>query len=311
MSLSRTHTLRLAVVLEDCSDKLDILGHTLQIKSVRGSAAPKEITRLTKLKRDCQLISQHISELCSELEEMQTFTSLQQVLEQEKQKKEAGSVRRGERKMLNQRKEDFLSKQEELQQKTEKLKEVHQLAKDLKLQLIEKSSKIANQKTTLVKTFEMQLQQTQKETSHTEKLLEDKVKLLQKQHQEEIRVHVESEIFLQNQNKEFQQKLQQWQEYRSQMQKEKEQQLYKVQCKRRIHLDRLMEKKRLFGEMEQVVVEDRDKLEKLQLQQAETRAAIKLQAWWRGCKVRHGLSFRKPEQNKKGKKKEEKRKKKK
>ncbi|KAM6995608.1 dynein regulatory complex protein 9-like [Tautogolabrus adspersus] len=242
---------------------------------------------------------------------MQTFTSLQQVVEEEKQKKMAGSMRGGEGKMLKQRKEHLTSKQQEFQQKTEKLKEVYQLAKDLKLQLIEKSSNIANHKTILVKSIEMQLQQTQKETSQTEKLLEDKLKLLQKQRQEEIRVHEESEIFLQNQNKEFQQKLQQWQEYTKQMQKEKEQQLYNVQCKRTIHLDRLMEKKRWFREMEQVVVEDREKLEKLQLQQAEARAAITLQAWWRGCRVRHGLSFRKPEQDKKGKKKEEKRRKKK
>lgn len=45
MSLSRVQSVRLAAVLEDCSNQLDILGHTLslQIDREQGSAAAKVI----------------------------------------------------------------------------------------------------------------------------------------------------------------------------------------------------------------------------------------------------------------------------
>ncbi|XP_044064010.1 dynein regulatory complex protein 9 isoform X2 [Siniperca chuatsi] len=292
MSLSRIQSLRLAAALEDCSDQLDILGHTLtvQISRERDTAAAQEKARLTKLRRDCQYISQQVFKLHLELEEKQSFSSLQQAVEEAGQKKKAENMRREAKRELAQRRQTVQRQQEEHQRKTEKLKDMYWLAKGLKHQLNEESSKIATKK----------------------KIVEKNTKLLQKQLKEETRVHEKSKTFLQNQHKELQQQLQQWQQRTKQMLQEKEQQLNSVRCKRTVNLDRLVEMRRKFKEMEQVVMEDREEQEKLCQQQAEARAATKLQAWWRGCMVRRGLgSFKKAEVVKKGKKKKEGKKKKK
>ncbi|XP_070768799.1 dynein regulatory complex protein 9 [Enoplosus armatus] len=317
MSLSRIQSLRLAAVLEDCSDQLDIVGHTLTVKinrerGSRSSAAAREKARLTKLRRDCQYISQKISTLHLELQEKQSFSSLQQAVEEEGQKKrKAENMREAERE-LEQRKQTVQRQQEELQQKMETLEDMFRLAKDLEHQLNEQSSKIANEKKTAEKTAELKLQQIQREAGQTEKLLEVGPALLQKQLKQETRVHEESKKFLQNQHGELQEQLQQWQQRTTQMLQEKKQQLNNVCCKRTVKLDRLTEMRRKFREMEQVVMEDREEQEILRQQQAEARAATKLQAWWRGCMVRRGLgSFKKAEEVKKGKKKKEVKKKKK
>ncbi|XP_041668144.1 dynein regulatory complex protein 9 [Cheilinus undulatus] len=301
MSLSLTQSLRLSSGLQDCSDQLDIVGQTQQISSDRGSAAIQETGRQTMLKRDCQFISLHISKLCTELEEKNKFISLQQLVEEDEK---AESIRREEKNIIQQEKVHLRREKEESQHKAEELKDVCQLAKDLGRQLYEKSIKVARKKAVVAKSTEVQLQQTQKETIQTEQQLEEQLELLQKQIQRKIKIHEEFEAFLQNQNKELKQKLQQWQESENHAKREKEQQCYNVQRKRTIHLDKLMEKKRRFTEMKQVVVEDREKQEELRLQQAEARAAIKLQAWWRGCMVRHGLSGFREQEEKKGKKKE-------
>lgn len=45
MSLSRIQSLRLAAVLEDCSDQLDILGHALTVQISRErSSAPAQVS---------------------------------------------------------------------------------------------------------------------------------------------------------------------------------------------------------------------------------------------------------------------------
>ncbi|XP_032373667.1 dynein regulatory complex protein 9 isoform X1 [Etheostoma spectabile] len=313
MSLSRTQSVRVAAVLEDCCDQLDILGHTLtvQMDRERGTAAALEKARLAKLRRDCQSISQQVSKLHLELEEKQSLSSLLQVVEDEEQKKKANNTRREEKINMEKQKETLLRQKEELKLKNEKRTELHWLAKDLNRQMDEQSFKTANKNKLMEKKMEMQLQQTQRETSETEKLLQDKLELLQDKVIKERRVHEEAKKFLQNRHKELQQQLQQWQQQTTQMLHETEQQLNSVCCKRTVNLDRLMEMKRMFREMEQVVKEDREEQEKLRQQQALAASATKLQAWWRGCMVRRGLGSFKKEEVKKGKKTKEGKKKKK
>ncbi|XP_059195730.1 dynein regulatory complex protein 9 [Centropristis striata] len=314
MSLSRIQSLSLAAVLKDCSDQLDIVGYTLtvQIGREQSTAESQEKARLTKLRRDCQYISQQVSKLYLELEEKQSFSSLLQVVEEEEQRREEENKRREAMRELEQRKHTVMRLDEEIIQKNKKLKDMDQQLRDLEQQLTEQSSQIAKEKKLEEKTIERELQKTQLETMQTEKLLEDKLELVQVKLKEEKRVHEESEKFLQNRHKELQQLLQQWQQSTKQMLQEKEQQLNSVSCKRTVNLDRLTEMRRKFREMEQVVMEDREEQEKLRQQQAEVKAATKLQAWWRGCMVRRGLgSFKKAEEGKKGKKKKKEGKKKK
>lgn len=54
---------------------------------------------------------------------------------------------------------------------------MHQDAQDLENQLEEQSTNIANKKKIVEKVIELQLQQTEKESSQAEKLLEDQVEV--------------------------------------------------------------------------------------------------------------------------------------
>ncbi|XP_033959286.1 dynein regulatory complex protein 9 isoform X2 [Pseudochaenichthys georgianus] len=301
MSLSRIQSLRLAAVVEDCADQLEILGHTLtvQIRKERGDSADQEIARLTKLRRDCQSITQQVSLLHVDLEEKQCITSLVQLGEEEEQKKRDDQMRREAKKELEQRNQALRIQHEETQEKNEKLKDLSKQARDLQHKMEDLSGKMAHRKKLEEKNLELQLQQTQREGSQTGKLLEHEQELLQRQIKEETRVHEESETFLQRRNEEVQQQQEQWQQSTKQRLQEKEQRLNTESCKRTVNLDRLMEMKRMYRGMEQVVMEDRDEQEKLRQEQAKARAVTKVQAWWRGCMVRRCLGSFKKEEDKK------------
>ncbi|XP_029361212.1 dynein regulatory complex protein 9-like [Echeneis naucrates] len=308
MCLSQLQSVRLAAVLEDCSDQLAILRHTLtvQMSRERGAPAAQERARLAKLRRDCQYIWQQIFNLHLELDEKQSFRSILHLVEEVEQKKEAEKMRREAKRQLEIRQQTLRTQQDEFKEKIKQLKELNQVTNNLKQQMNEQSLQIADRQKLMEEDTELQLHLTQKKTRKTEKLLEDQRELLEKQLKVEASAHEASQKFLQNQHKELQQQLQLWQQRTKQMLQEKEQQLNNVRCKRTVNLDKLSHMRRKFREMEQVVMEDREEQEKLCIQQAEARAATKLQAWWKGCMVRRGLgSFKKTQDNKKGKKKKD------
>ncbi|XP_035020174.1 dynein regulatory complex protein 9 isoform X1 [Hippoglossus stenolepis] len=279
MSLSKMQSLRVAAVLEDCSDQLDILGHslTVQISREQGTEAAQERARLTKLRRDCQYIKQQTFKLHSELEEKQSFTSLLQVVEEEEQRKKAEKMRREGKKELEHKKLTLQRQQKELQQKMEKYEDLCRHRAGLRRQLDEESLQAANWRRIVEKDAELQLQQAQKRTSQAEKLLEEQLEgqleMLQKQQREEMRVHEESNNYQQNQHQSLQQQLQQMQQRTELMLLDKQGQLNNVCRKRTVNLDKLSEMRRRFREMEEVVMEDRLEQEKLLQQQTEARAA--------------------------------------
>ncbi|KAK1896254.1 Epidermal growth factor receptor substrate 15 like [Dissostichus eleginoides] len=174
MSLSRIQSLRLAAVVEDCADQLEILGHTLtvQIRKERGDSADQEKARLTKLRRDCQSITQQVSLLHVDLEEKQCITSLLQLGEEEEQKKRDDEMRREAKKELEKRNQALRIQHEETQEKKEKLKDLSKQARDLQHKMEDLSAKMAHRKKLEEKNLELQLQQTQREGSQAEKLLE-------------------------------------------------------------------------------------------------------------------------------------------
>ncbi|KAJ4931214.1 hypothetical protein JOQ06_025512 [Pogonophryne albipinna] len=202
MSLSRIQSLRLAAVVEDCADQLEILGHTLtvQIRKERGDSAVQEKARLTKLRRDCQSITQQVSLLHVDLEEKQCITSLVQLGEEEEPKKRDHQMRREAKKEMEQINQALRIQHEETQEKKEKLKDLSKQARDLQHKMEDLSAKMAHRKKLEEKNLELQLQQTQREGSQAEKLLEHEQELLQRQIKEETRVHEESETFLQRRN---------------------------------------------------------------------------------------------------------------
>ncbi|XP_038125510.1 dynein regulatory complex protein 9 isoform X2 [Cyprinodon tularosa] len=107
--------------------------------------------------------------------------------------------------------------------------------------------------------------------------------------EEEKRFHDKTMEFLQNQH-ELEQELHMLKEKTQQIQQENREKFNTLGCKKTLQTDRLMEMKRKFREMEQVVKEYREEQEILCQKEAEDRAAIKIQTWWRGCMVRLGLS---------------------
>ncbi|XP_031734467.1 dynein regulatory complex protein 9-like [Anarrhichthys ocellatus] len=310
MSLSRIQSLGLAAVLEDCSVQLDILGLRLAVQTDReqGPAAAQEKARLTKLRRDCQYVSQQVFKLHSELEEKQSISSLLQVVEEEEQKKKAEDMRREAVAEQKQRRQTLDRQKDKLRQKTETLEDIHRQTRLVNFQVMEQSDRMARKKKLEEASIALQLKEVQRTNSHTEEQLEEQRKKVQLQLMEERKVHEKSKTFLKNRHTELQQQLQQWRQRTTQMQQEKEQQLNSVCCKRTVNLDRLTEMRRKFKEMELVVMDDKEEQKKLRQQQAEARAATKLQAWWRGCKVRRGLGSFKKADDKKGKKKNKKKK---
>ncbi|TKS81651.1 IQ domain-containing protein G [Collichthys lucidus] len=279
-------SLRLAAALEVCPDQLDILGHVQTVQISREQEPAVEKTKPIRLRRDCHYVSQQVSELHLEMEAEQSFSSLQQVVEEKEQKKKAEHMR-------------SLPPQER-----------RILVKKLKHQEGHLSLKIDNEM--VEKHLELELQLTQKEVSQTEKLQEERQELQHKQlGEEEINVYEGSKKFLQNQHEKLQKQLQEWQQHSNQTVQEKELQLNSLYRLKTVNLDRLKDMRRKSRAMEQVVEEDRVEQEVLRQQQAEVRAATKLQAWWRGCMIRRGLGSFKKEEDKKGKKKKKEGKKKK
>ncbi|KAK9513295.1 hypothetical protein VZT92_026839 [Zoarces viviparus] len=302
MPLSRSQSLGLAAVLEDCSVQLDILGLRLAVQTDReqGPAAAQEKARLTKLRRDCQYVSQLVFKLHSELEEKQSISSLLQVVEEEEQKMKAEDMQREAEAEQKQRLQTLDRQKEELRQKIKTLKDIHQQTSLVNFELMELSDR---KKKLEEANIAHQLKEVQRTNSETEEQLEEQRKKMQLQLIEERKVHEKSKTFLKNRHTELQQQLQQWQQRTTQMQQEKVKQLNRVCCKRTMNLDRLTEMRRVFKEMELVVMEDKEEQEKLHQQQVEARAATKLQVWWRGCMVRRGLGSFKKVDDKKGKKK--------
>ncbi|XP_010738379.3 dynein regulatory complex protein 9 [Larimichthys crocea] len=308
--MSRLQSLRLAAALEVCPDQLDILGHIQTVQISREHEPAVEKTEPIRLRRDCQYVSQQVSELHLEMEEEQSFSSLQQVVEEKEQKKKAEHMRREAKRELEERKQTLQRQQEEFRANIHQLHERRILIKNLKYQEGHLSLKIDNEM--VEKHLELELQLTQKEVSQTEKLQEERQELQHKQlGEEEIKVCEGSKKFLQNQHEKLQKQLQEWQQHSNQTVQEKELQLNSLYRLKTVNLDRLTDMRRKSRAMEQVVEEDRVEQEVLRQQQAEIRAATKLQAWWRGCMIRRGLGSFKKEEDKKGKKKKKEGKKKK
>ncbi|XP_068614798.1 dynein regulatory complex protein 9 [Brachionichthys hirsutus] len=298
MSLSYIESVLMAAVLEDCSDQLSILGHTLT-----------ERIDCSRERADLQYISQHISKLYLELQEKQSFSSLQQTLTEEKQKQKSLITERDEKRELELKHHTLNSLHEEAQQKIEKLQDMDHLIKELKHQLNEESTKFASSERIEKSYEEMQVQEARNQSLQAEKLLSDQVELRHQQLEDTNRCQEMVMIFLHNQHEKFQQELQQWQQQAEQMPRQKQQQLNNVLCKRTVIADRLQDTKEKIRDMEQMVMEDREEQEKLRQLQVKASAATKLQAWWRGCMVRRGLGSFKKKEIKKGKKKKGKKKK--
>ncbi|XP_007550573.1 dynein regulatory complex protein 9 [Poecilia latipinna] len=293
--LSKIQSLRTVAALEDCAHQLDLLGHSLsvQISRERGSTSTQEKDRLVQLKADCQFICHHVTKLCFELEDTQSFESIPQAMEEDEAQK-AARKKREEEKMRKEREQALLIQQQEIEDKKDQIHKMYLLLNELEGER-SKLQKKKKSKTTILST------QMAKESWRKAQLM-DQLELLQKQMEEEARFHEETVKFLQTQYEEFQQRLHKWKQQTKKMQQEKQSKLDNLGCKRTLNTDKLMEMRRMFKEMERVVLEDKKEQELKRQQEEEAKAATTIQAYWRGTMVRRGLGPFKKVEEKKGKK---------
>ncbi|KAM9354809.1 dynein regulatory complex protein 9-like [Pholidichthys leucotaenia] len=292
MSLTKIQSLRVAALLEDCSLQFDIMGLGLEAQrnkvQERSAAAARERARLAKCKNDCDYLSQLMTKLRLELEQKQSFDSLLQIVEEEDQEITMRDAKEEQLETLKvqQKQEELGAKKFSLMLKKERLKRMNEMNETLE-----------------ERSHNLELKKISMQNADADKQLEDQLEFMKKQIKEEKRAHEESTNFLKNQHKELLEEVQSWEQHLERLLQEKRMELESMCQKKAQNLERLNEMRRKFAQMELVVKDDREEQERLRQQEAEIRAATKLQAWWRGCMFRKGLGhFKKGGEVKKGKK---------
>ncbi|XP_018604362.1 dynein regulatory complex protein 9 isoform X2 [Scleropages formosus] len=324
----REQQLRLSTVLMDCVEQLTALGR-IMLHSGRACPAagpPSEIVtvdvgemqvqvkvlcpaegegakpkdcppspeKLVKVQRDRQFVAQVISDVAEELRESGTFHTLLETVGRERKKaahlqdlirreeEGRGKMKALQRQLLDIRKEKAL----ELQKREE-------MIAHLKDQLQQMKAKTTLEKKYVKNSSELMVYQGQKFNAHKEKQLEDDIKHLQEKIKEEKRVHKEMEGFLKEHQTQLVQKLEMWMERYDTETDIKQKELNSLKTNKANNLAYFQELCKTYQESEQVVITDRlEKEEQRRLQEKEERerkAAVKIQAWWRGTCVRQGL----------------------
>ncbi|CAL1610531.1 unnamed protein product [Knipowitschia caucasica] len=301
MNLSQS--VRVAAVLEDWQHQLLLLAFSFAEDLNTNPHSPQDKVTLSKLAQDCHNIAELVGTFCVELQENQTFYSVLKTIEDVKQVEQM-TDEHTQSETLSDYKENLTVRYakvvEELENKCsifQKLQEEHSILSAQREEQEKQNQTIKNEK-------KDKLQMLQKEASDEEKMLEKQIKLVKEQIEKERRSHDISMRFLQNQQEEMKQQKEMWKERIQIMRQDKAKELNDVRCKITLNLDRLMEMKRKFRVMEQVVKEDKEEQEKLRKELELITAATKIQAFWRGCMVRKGLGIYKTEEDKKGKKKD-------
>ncbi|XP_064794135.1 dynein regulatory complex protein 9 isoform X2 [Oncorhynchus masou masou] len=323
--LSGVELLRLCTVLQDCAAQLSVLGHIMPDTYRGRPEADKFVSadigqvleqqkgaeQNLKAARQFERESGRLSDATRELHRSQK--ELNRTLEENplspdnlakvQRDREEGGRRRTkalQRQLLDIRKEKTL----ELQRREE-------MTAHLKDQLQEMKAKTGLERKYVKSSAELLVYQGQKINTHSEKQLEDEIRLQQERLEEERRVHMEMETFLKEHQTSLGEKLEVWMERYERDMEDKQQELNSLRNNKANNLSQLQELAKKYRDSEQVVIEDRIEKEairrKLEKEHMERDAATKIQSWWRGTLVRRGLGpykkGKKPKEGKKGKKK--------
>uniref|UniRef100_A0A8C4YJM1 IQ motif containing G n=1 Tax=Gopherus evgoodei TaxID=1825980 RepID=A0A8C4YJM1_9SAUR len=249
---------------------------------------------LRKVQADRQDASDVIAETLQEMQTSGTFQSLLQAVQREKERKsnfhttiireEEG---RKEIKSLQKRLQD-VKKEKELE-----LQNRNEMIAYLKDQLQEMKAKTDMESRYVKKDTELQVYQTQKKCSNAESDLVNEIEKLRIKTDEEIRVHVEIENFLRQQQMKLEEKLEYWMEKYEKDTESKQQELNTLKASKANDLAALQELAKQCRLFEQAIMEDRVEKEaarrKVEQDALELKSIKKLQAWWRGTMVRHNI----------------------
>lgn len=268
---------------------------------------PLTTDNLQKVQADRAFLERVLQGTLSELSNQGSFQTLVEAVRNERDKKarlqetihkeEQGRkrVRALQRQLLEVKRE----KEVEVQQRNE-------MIAHLKDQLQEMKAKTNMEGKYMKKCADVGVSQTQKRCSVSEKEMKDEIDELKRKTDEEERVNAEIESFLRTHTERLQKMVEHWMEKYEADVDQKQKELDILKASKAKDLERLQELTRLYAEYEQVVVEDRVEKEKArrkaEQEAMELRAAIKVQAWWRGIMVRKGLGAYSKKKKKKGKK---------
>uniref|UniRef100_A0A4W5Q6J4 Dynein regulatory complex protein 9 n=1 Tax=Hucho hucho TaxID=62062 RepID=A0A4W5Q6J4_9TELE len=192
-------------------------------------------------------------------------------------------------------------------EKTLELQRREEMTAHLKDQLQEMKAKTGLERKYVKSSAELLVYQGQKINTHTEKQLEDEIRLMLR-----CICYFNTEAFI-SRCKILGEKLEVWMERYERDMEDKQQELNSLRNNKANNLSQLQELAKKYRDSEQVVIEDRMEKEalrrKLEKEHMERDAATKIQSWWRGTLVRRGLGpykkGKKPKskEGKKGKKK--------
>uniref|UniRef100_A0A8C0GAS6 IQ motif containing G n=1 Tax=Chelonoidis abingdonii TaxID=106734 RepID=A0A8C0GAS6_CHEAB len=324
---SPLEAVQICAVLEDCLDQLAILGYIMPVsyegrtdisnvgasifkillfsflgdlkranhlfsRAAKQSAVSSD--NLRKVQADRQHASDVIAETLQEMQTSGTFQSLLQAVQREEERKsnfhttiireEEG---RKEIKSLQKRLQD-VKKEKELE-----LQNRNEMIAYLKDQLQEMKAKTDMESRYVKKDTELQVYQTQKKCSNAESDLFNEIEKLRIKTDEEIRVHVEIENFLRQQQMKLEEKLEYWMEKYEKDMESKQQELNTLKASKANDLAALQELAKQCRLFEQAIMEDRVEKEaarrKVEQDALELKSVKKLQAWWRGTMVRHNI----------------------
>lgn len=277
--------------LQETSGDLKRANHLFS-RAAKQSAVSSD--NLRKVQADRQYASDVIAETLQEMQTSGTFQSLLQAVQREKERKsnfhttiireEEG---RKEIKSLQKQLQD-VKKEKELE-----LQNRNEMIAYLKDQLQEMKAKTDMESRYVKKDTELQVYQTQKKCSNAESDGFNEIEKLRIKTDEEIRVHVEIENFLRQQQMKLEEKLEYWMEKYEKDTESKQQELNTLKASKANDLAALQELAKQCRLFEQAIMEDRVEKEaarrKVEQDALELKSVKKLQAWWRGTMVRHNI----------------------
>ncbi|XP_077682284.1 dynein regulatory complex protein 9 [Eretmochelys imbricata] len=277
--------------LQETSGDLKRANHLFS-RAAKQSAVSSD--NLRKVQADRQYVSDVIADTLQEMQNSGTFQSLLQAVQREEEKKfnfyttiireEEG---RKEIKSLQKQLQD-VKKEKDLE-----LQNRNEMIAYLKDQLQEMKAKTDMESRYVKKDTELQIYQTQKKCSNAESDLLNEIEMLRIKTDEEIRVHMEIENFLRQQQMKLEEKLEYWMEKYEKDTESKQQELNTLKASKANDLAALQELAKQCRLFEQVMIEDRVEKEaarrKVEQDALELKSVKKLQAWWRGTMVRHNI----------------------
>ncbi|XP_038272929.1 dynein regulatory complex protein 9 isoform X3 [Dermochelys coriacea] len=255
--------------LQETSGELKRANHLFS-RAAKQSAVSSD--NLRKVQADRQYVSDVIADTLQEMQTSGTFQSLLQAVQREQEKKSnfyTTIIREEEGR------KEIKSLQKQLQdvkkEKDLELQNRNEMIAYLKDQLQEMKAKTDMESRYVKKDTELQVYQTQKKCSNAESDLFNEIEKLRIKTDEEIRVHMEIENFLRQQQMKLEEKLEYWMEKYEKDTESKQQELNTLKASKANDLAALQE------------------------------LAKQLQAWWRGTMVRHNISLykaKKPKEDK-------------